>query len=141
VRVFPGNVRGQLGYGTALVEAGRGEEARHHFEAGLQVTRSAPLLVGLSEALLQIDRGCIRARPVLKEALSIEPADPFAPWLLAECFERDGSLVEAEASYRQAVLNSRFPEPRLLIGWGRVLEKTGKPDEAREAYRRAALLQ
>ena len=141
IHVFPNNVRGQLGYGTALVEAGRAEEARQHFEAGLRVTRSAPLLVGLSEALLQIDRSCGLARPVLNEALSIEPADPFAPWLLAECYENDGSLLEAEASYRQAVNNSRFPEPRLLIGWGRVLEKTGKPEEAREAYRRAALLQ
>jgi len=141
IHVFPNNVRGQLGYGTALVEAGRAEEARQHFEAGLRVTRSAPLLVGLSEALLQIDRSCGLARPVLNEALSIEPADPFAPWLMAECYENDGSLVEAEASYRQAVNNSRFPEPRLLIGWGRVLEKTGKPEEAREAYRRAALLQ
>src|SRR5262249_784317 len=65
VRVFPDNVRGQQGYGTALVEAGRAEEARQHFEAGLRLTRSTPLLVGMSEALVQTDRSCGRARPFL----------------------------------------------------------------------------
>src|SRR5262249_590959 len=64
VQVFPDNVRGRQGYGVALVEAGRPEEAREQFEAGLKIKRNAPLLVSLSEALMQIDRGCSRARPV-----------------------------------------------------------------------------
>jgi hypothetical protein len=141
VRVYPDNVRGQLGYGIALIEAGRPEEGRVHFEAGLQLTRSAPLLVGLGQALVQIDHGCARALPVLMEALSIRPVDPFAPWLLGECYERAGSLAQAEAAYRQAVSNTDFPEPRLLIAWGRILERTGRSAEAQEAYRRATLVQ
>jgi hypothetical protein len=140
VRVFPNNVRGQQGYGTALVEAGRPAEAQEHFEAGLRISRGAPLLVGLSQALLQIDRGCSRARPTLQEALTVDPGDPFAPWLMATCLENEGSLEQAEAMYRQAVHNTSFPEPRLLADWGRTLEKTGRREEAQEAYRRAALV-
>src|SRR6185295_10772769 len=67
VRVLPDNTRGRQGYGVALVEAGRPEEARQQFEAGLRIKRNAPLLVGLAEALIQIDRGCVRARGVLDE--------------------------------------------------------------------------
>src|SRR5262249_27555229 len=43
VRVFPENVRGRQGYGVALVEAGRLEEGRRQFEAGLRIKRNAPL--------------------------------------------------------------------------------------------------
>ena len=140
VRVIPDNVRGRLGYGIALTEAGRPEEARAQFEAGLQVNRSTPLLVGLSQSLMQIDQGCRRARSVLDEAVSLGPTDPFARWLLAGCLEREGAIQQAEASYRKAVDYARFPDPKLLVDWGRILERTGRSAEAQEAYRRAALL-
>jgi Flp pilus assembly protein TadD len=76
----------------------------------------------------------------LHEAITRSPADPFASWLLAACFEKEGSLPQAEAHYRRAVADARFPDPKLLTDWGRVLERMARPDEAREAYRRAALL-
>jgi hypothetical protein len=141
VRVLPNNVRGRQGYGVALSEAGRLEEAREQFEAGLKIKRNAPLLVGLGGALIQIDRGCQRARPVLQEALAIQPSDPFAPWLIAGCLENQGLVQEAETLYRQAVRNTPFPDPKLLSAWGRSLEKAGRPLEAQEAFRKAALLQ
>jgi hypothetical protein len=140
VHVSPNNVRGRQGYGVALVEAGRPQEAREQFEAGLKIKRNAPLLVSLSEALMQIDRGCDRARPVLQEALAIQPYDPFGSWLLGGCFEREGLVQEAEAAYRRAIDNTDFPDPKLLADWGRVLEKSGRPVEAQQAYRRADLL-
>jgi protein O-mannosyl-transferase len=140
VRVFPNNIRGRQAYGVALIEIGRPEEARKQFEAGLAINRSAPLLVGLAEALMAIDQNCSRARPVLEEASVAGPTDPFVPWLVAACFEREGALVQAEASYRQAVETARFPDPKLLADWGSVLERTGRAAEAREAYRRSAVL-
>jgi len=140
VRVLPNNVRGRQGYGVALVEAGRPHEAREQFEAGLKVRRDAPLLIGLAEAFMQIDAGCSRARPVLEEALKIQPSDPFGPWLLGGCLEREGFVHQAEASYRRAIDNTQFPDPKLLAAWGRTLERTGRPAEAQEAYRRAAML-
>jgi hypothetical protein len=140
VRVFPENIRGRQGYGVALVEAGRLEEGREQFVAGLRIKRNAPLLVGLGDALVRIDRGCGRARPVLLEALTIQPNDPFGRWLLGTCFEGEGRIGEAEAAYRQAVQDTQFPDPKLLSAWGRSLEKTGRVAEAQEAYRRAAVL-
>jgi tetratricopeptide (TPR) repeat protein len=140
VRVFPDNVRGRQGYGTALVEAGRPQDAIEQFDAGLRIKRNTPLLVSLGEGLMQLDRNCTRARPVLNEALGIQPSDHLARWLLASCFEREGALQQAEATYRQAVSDAQFPDPKLLSDWGRLLEKTGRLAEAQEAYRRAALL-
>jgi tetratricopeptide (TPR) repeat protein len=140
VRVFPNNVRGRQGYGVALLEAGRVADARAQFEAGLQVRRDAPLLVGMAETLMQLERGCVRVRPVLSEALTIQPYDPFAQWLLAKCFEREGDIAGAERTYRAAIGNSQFPDPKLLLDWGLALERVGKPAEALDAYRRAAIL-
>ena len=78
--------------------------------------------------------------PRLDEALRIQPADPFARWLSGACFEREGALTDAEAAYRQAIAVTEFPDPKLLVAWGRALEKSGRLDESQEAYRRAALL-
>jgi Flp pilus assembly protein TadD len=125
---------------VALIEAGRPEEALVQFDAGLKIRRTAPLLVGRSEALMQLDRGCIRARSVLQEALQVQPADPFAHWLSGGCFEKEGLIQQAEAEYRQAVMSTDFPDPKLLADWGRVLERTGRSSEAQEAYRRSAML-
>ena len=140
VRVLPDNVRGRQGYGVALVEAGRPDLAMAQFEAGLKIIRNAPLLAGLAETEMDIDRNCSRARSALDEALRIQPGDPFARWLSGACFEREGALTDAEAAYRQAIAVTEFPDPKLLVAWGRTLEKSGRFDESQEAYRRAALL-
>jgi hypothetical protein len=141
VRVFPNNVRGRQGFGTALAEQEQVDQARVQFEAGLQINRNAPLLVGLSQALMQIDDDCHRARPALEEAAGYSPTDPFVSWLQGACFEKEGSPDKAEARYRKAVNEARFPDPKLLEAWGRTLKQTGRPAEAEEALRRASLLQ
>jgi hypothetical protein len=140
VRVLPNNIRGRQGYGVALVEAGRPDLAMKQFQAGLQILRQAPLLAGLAETEMQLDGNCSRARADLDEALRIQPGDPFVHWLLGACFEHEGSMNEAEAAYRQAIASTEFPDPKLLVAWGRTLQKTGRLDESQEAYRRAALL-
>jgi protein O-mannosyl-transferase len=140
VRVLPNNTRGRQGYGVALIEAGYPKEAIQQFEDGLKINRNAPLLVGLSEALMQVDGDCGRARQLLQEASRIEPADPFARWLMGGCFEKEGRVAEAEAEYRHAISDTEFPDPKLFADWGRALERTGRSLEAQEAYRRAALL-
>jgi hypothetical protein len=140
VRVLPDNIRGRQGYGVALVEAGRSEDAREQFEAGLKIKRNAPLLVGLAEAFMQLDRSCVRARPALQEALMVGPSDPFARWLIGGCYEKEGRMNEAEESYRLAISYTQFPDPKLLSDWARVLENTGRSEEARAAFGRAAML-
>ena len=90
-------------------------DARGQFETGLQIRRDAPLLVGMAETLMQLDRGCANARPILNEALTIQPYDSFAQWLLAGCFNQEGDVPTAERIYRSAIGNSSFPDPKLLM--------------------------
>ena len=140
VRVLPNNLRGRQGYGVALLEAGRPVEAREQFEAGIRIMRTPWMLVGLAGVDMTLDGSCANARPLLDEALRIQPAEIFARWLLADCFQREGKLAKAEEAFRRAVADAEFPDPKLLRAWGRSLEKLGRSDEARDAYRRAALL-
>jgi protein O-mannosyl-transferase len=139
-RVFPDNVRGRQGYGVALLEAGKPVEARTQFEAGLGISRNPPLLVGLAAARMTLDGDCAQARPLLDEALRIQPADHFGRWLYADCFQREGNWAKAEETFRRAVADAGFPDPRLLYDWGLSLERLGRRSEALEAYRRAAYL-
>jgi tetratricopeptide (TPR) repeat protein len=140
VRVFPDNIRGRQGYGVAFLESGRPVEASAQFEAGLRIMRTPPLLVGLAAARMTLDGGCTQARPLLDEALRIRPADHFGRWLSADCFQSEGDLTKAEETFRRAITDAQFPDPRLLFDWGLSLERLGRMDEALEAYRRAARL-
>jgi len=140
VRVVPNNIRARQGWGVALLESGRVEEAKEQFEAGLQIARNAGLLFGMAGTLAAIDRNCSRARPLLDEALQIEPGNTSAYWMLAECFEKEGNPASAAETYEKAVDATHFPDARLLYDWGLSLEKIGKNQEAVEVYRRAALI-
>ena len=140
VRVFPDNVRGRQSYGVALLEAGQPVEARAQFEAGLRIVRNPQLLVSLAAARMTLDGNCEHARPLLAEALRIQPAEHFARWLSADCFQREGDLTKAEETFRRAIADAQFPDPRLLFDWGLSLERLGRSSEALDAYRRAASL-
>jgi len=140
VRVFPDNVRGRQGYGVALLEAGRPVEARAQFEAGLRIVRNPQLLVSLAAARMTLDSNCAQALPLLDEALRIQPADHFGRWLTADCFQREGDLTKAEETFRRAIADTEFPDPRLLFDWGLSLERLGRSSEALDAYRWAASL-
>ena len=140
VRVLPENIRGRQGYGVALLDINRVPEAREQFEAGLRIARNAPLLVGLAGTRIRMEHHCGNARPLLNEALAIQQNDYFARWSLAECLEREGEMRAAEQTYRRAVGDAQFPDSRLLFDWGRTLERTSRPAEALQAYRRAALI-
>jgi tetratricopeptide (TPR) repeat protein len=140
VRVFPNNARARQGYGVALFKARRLEEAKAEFEAGLKIQRTTPLLVGLAGQVIGTERSCVNARALIDEALSIAPKDYFARWLLAECYDFEGRIEEAEKTYRRAVADTPFPDSRLLFDWGVSLERIGNNAGAADAFRRAALV-
>jgi Tfp pilus assembly protein PilF len=139
-RVYPNNARARQGYGVALFKARRLDEAKAQFEAGLKIQRTTPLLVGLAGQVIGAERHCVNARPLIDEALAIAPKDYFARWLLAECYDFEGRVADAERTYRRAVADTPFPDSRLLFDWGRSLERVGNHAEAADAYRRAALV-
>ena len=141
VRIVPGNARARLGYGFALLRINKVEEAKAQFEAGLNILpRSAPLLAGLAGTMMRIDGRCDRVRPLLIQALSIEPGQWHSLWVLGDCFLMEGQPEKAEESYRLAINNSEFPDAKLIFSWARLLESKGEIPTAVAAYQRAALI-
>jgi protein O-mannosyl-transferase len=141
VRIVPNNARARLGYGFALLRMNKVREAREQFEAGLQILpKSAPLLAGLASATMKLDGRCDRVRPLLAQALAIEPGQWHSLWVLGDCFMMEGNTDQAEQSYRLAIQNTEFPDAKLLFSWARILERTGKTPAAVAAYQRAALI-
>jgi tetratricopeptide (TPR) repeat protein len=141
VRTVPNNARARLGYGFALLRMNKAAEAREQFEAGLRILpKSAPLLAGLASATMKLDGNCDRVRPVLAQALAIEPGQWHSLWVLGDCFMMEDKIEQAEQSYRIAIQNTEFPDAKLLFSWARLLEQTGKTPAAVAAYQRAALI-
>ena len=141
VRTLPQNARARIGYGFALLRIDKAEEAKAQFEAGLKIKpESAPLLAGLANTLMRIDGRCDRVRPLLAQALAVEPGHWQSLWVLGDCFAMEGKTEQAEQSYRVAIQNSEFPDSKLLVSWGRLLEAQGKTPTAMAAYERAALV-
>jgi hypothetical protein len=141
VRVLPQNARARIGYGYALLRLNKTEEAKSQFEAGLRIKPgSAPLLAGLASTIMRIDGRCDRVRPLIVQALSVDPGQWQSLWVLGDCFVIDGKMEQAEHSYRLAIEKSEFPDAKLLLSWGRSLEMMGKTPTAVAAYQRAALI-
>jgi len=139
VRVSPENARGRLGYGFALLNVGKTEDAKVQFEEGLRILpNSAPLLAGLAATIMRIDHNCDRVRPMLGLALVEDASQWQSLWVLGDCFVEEGQTSLAEAAYRRAVRITDFPDPLLLYSWGRSLEDLGDRSTAITAYERAA---
>jgi tetratricopeptide (TPR) repeat protein len=141
VRALPQNARARIGYGFALLRMNKADDAKAQFEAGLKIKpTSAPLLAGLANALMRIDGSCERVRPLLSQAFSVEPGHWQSLWTLGDCFAMEAKTEQAEQSYRLAIDNSEFPDAKLLVSWGRLLEAEGKTPTAIAAYQRAAVI-
>jgi protein O-mannosyl-transferase len=141
VRVFPNNARARLGYGFALRDIGRLDDAAAQFDAGLKIMPQSPaLLAGLASTYLRRDAGCDRVRPLLAQALALEPGQWHSLWVLGDCFAIEGKTELAATSYERAIHDAQFPDARLLFSWGRILEKMGNTTNAVAAYERAALI-
>src|SRR5580765_7468403 len=88
-----------------------------------------------AEALVQ-SRAFEQAATMLRQILSIEPANRRAKELLAFALESTGDL-KGERQVRSA-LAADFPDdPRVQTDYGRVLERSGEEGRALRAYRRA----
>ena len=141
VRIVPNNARARLGYGFALLRMNKASEAKEQFEAGLHIMpKSAPLLAGLASATMKLDGRCDRVRPLLAQALAIDPGQWHSLWVLGDCFMMEGKTDQAEQSYHLAIQNTEFPDAKLLFSWARLLETTGQTPAALAAYQRAALI-
>jgi tetratricopeptide (TPR) repeat protein len=140
VRVEPNSAKGRLGYGYALLQAGRREDAAKQFEAGLVIIPNYPELLTTLAMTRITDESCTEAWPLLNRALQIDPAHADTHRRMGDCYFKEGKLREAESMYRQAVDSIPYPDSMLYFMWGRSLEGTGQTAFAVAAYERGALI-
>ena len=133
---LPSSVRAHFNYGTALQEAGRGDEAASQFSAVLRLNpNSAKAHVNL--AALSTEKGNLEgAQTHFEQALHIEPNNAeyhsgYA-YLLEQLGREEQAAAECETSIRLAPKSAQAH-----YSYGAFLEKHGKPEDAVARYRQA----
>jgi len=140
VRVVPDSAKARLGYGFALIQKGRNEEAERELEAGLRIIPDYPELLSTLALARTTSTSCAEAWPLLKRALEIDPQHADTHRRMGDCYFKEGRIREAESMYRQAVESIPNPDSMLYFMWGRSLEDIGDTASAIAAYQRAALI-
>jgi len=140
VRIQPNSAKARLGYGYALLQAGRKAEAAEQFEAGLRIIPDYPELLTTLAMTRISGKDCSQAWPLLKRALEVSPSHADTHRRMGDCYFNEGKTQEAEAMYRQAVDSIPYPDSMLYFMWGRTLEDTGQKESAVGAYERAAVI-
>jgi len=140
VRVVPDSAKARLGYGFALIQKGRNEEAERELEAGLRIIPDYPELLSTLALARTTSTSCREAWPLLKHALEIDPEHADTHRRMGDCYFKEGRIREAESMYRQAVESIPNPDAMLYFMWGRSLEDIGNSTTAVAAYQRAALI-
>ena len=140
VRVVPDSAKGRLGYGFALIQKGRNDEAADQLEAGLRIIPDFPELLATLALARSTSSSCVQSWPLLNRALEIDPGHADTHRRMGDCYFKEGHIREAEAMYRQAVESIPNPDAMLYFMWGRSLEDIGERTSAEAAYRRAALI-
>ena len=141
VRVVPNSAKARLGYGYALLKAGRNDEAASQLQAGLRIIPDFPQLLTTLAMTRIHGNDCSEAWPLFKRAIQIEPKHPDTHRRMADCYYNEGKLPEAEAMYRQAIETIPYPDAMLYFMWGRSLEDTGQTKSAAAAFEHAALIE
>jgi tetratricopeptide (TPR) repeat protein len=141
VRIVPNSAKARLGYGFALIKAGRNDEAVRELQAGLRIIPDYPELLSTLALAKMTSTSCGDAWPLLKQALEIDPNHADTHRRMGDCYFKEGRIPEAESMYRQAAESIPNPDAMLYFMWGRSLEIMGENPKAIEAYDRAALIE
>jgi hypothetical protein len=140
VRVEPNSAKARLGYGYALLQAGRNDDAAREFEAGLRIIPDYPELLTTLAMTRIAGNNCDQAWPLFNRALQIDPRHADTHRRMADCYFKEGKIPEAESMYRQAVESIPYPDSMLYFMWGRSLEDTGQKSSALAAYQQGAVI-
>lgn len=141
VRVVPNSAKARLGYGFALIKAGRNDEAARELEAGLRIIPDYPELLTTLALAKTTPNSCVNAWPLLKRAIEIDPAHADTHRRMGDCYFKEGRIREAESMYRQAAETIPNPDAMLYFMWGQSLEIIGDNVKAIATYDRAALIE
>lgn len=141
VRVVPNSAKGRLGYGFALIKAGRNDEAAAELEAGLRIIPDFPELLSTLALAKMTSTSCVNAWPLLKKALQVDPGHADTHRRMGDCYFKEGRIQEAESMYRQAAESIPNADAMLYFMWGRSLEMMGEKAKAAAVYDRAVLIE
>jgi choline-sulfatase len=132
-QLAPRTYRERLSVSRAFLILGMGTEAERSFRAAITEQPGAPeARVGLAQALLA-QRRAAEAEEVLRE---IRPPTVESGFVRGLVFEALGRPTEA-CRQHEVTLSAEPTNVNLLAGLGRRLERCGRADLARMAYRRA----
>jgi tetratricopeptide (TPR) repeat protein len=140
VQVTPNSAKARLGYGYALLQAGRKDEAAVQLEAGLRIIPDYPELLSTLALTKASANNCNEAWPLLIRANQIDPKHADTHRRMGDCYLVEGKMKEAEAMYHMAIDSIPYPDAALFINWARALEAIGQKQSAFSAYQRAAAL-
>ena len=140
VQVVPNSAKARLGYGYALFQAGRNDEAALQLEAGLRIIPDYPELLSTLALTKVYANNCNQAWPLLRRANQIDPNHADTHRRMGDCYLMEGKMKEAEAMYRMAIGSIPYPDAALYMNWARTLEAMGQKQSALAAYQQAASL-
>jgi Flp pilus assembly protein TadD len=131
----PDDVDARCGAGCALLELGRVDRARHHFERAARLAPDDPEpVIGLSESYFERDDDESAMR-VLEDFLADHPRDRVATKALVRLYcDLDRNLDAVEMGRRALRLDPDDHDTRIELG--SVLCRLGRLDEAAECLRR-----
>lgn len=125
--------------GIGLRGAGRAAEAEASFREAVSLRRDyARALINLAQAVQGRDPA--EATDLLRKALTHEPGDLAANWMLGVLAHQAGSLEEAAGCYVRA-LNASSTAPELHINLASLRAQQGRTAEAIDGLQRALQLQ
>jgi hypothetical protein len=140
VRVVPDSAKARLGYGYALWQAGRKDEAAAQLEAGLRILPNHPEMLTTLALTKTTSKDCTQAWALFERVLQIDPSHADTHRRMGDCYFKEEKFQEAESMYRAAVESIPFPDSMLYFMWGRSLEQTGDVTSAIAAYERGELI-
>src|SRR5207302_5708060 len=94
VRVEPNSAKARLGYGFALIQKGRNDEAVDELEAGLRIIPDYPELLSTLALAKTTATSCAQAWPLLERAIEIDPTHADTHRRMGDCYFKEGRLRE-----------------------------------------------
>ena len=115
VELDPNNLVAQIHLARVLRRLNKAQEAEPIYKSAIDKAQDAPTLVLIADAM-QSEQRWENSEPVLKRALTMDPKNPGALFLMGRLLSAYGRYSEAEPVLKQAVeVNPKFFQARSVL--------------------------
>jgi tetratricopeptide (TPR) repeat protein len=129
VKTFPDSAFNQEHYGSALLRAGRLEEARRAYDRSIAIAPSPAAVIDRAAIAIH-DGRFAEAEADLRSVIQAQPFDLVAYEQLGLCYQRQGRLDEAAAVLRAAREQVPLQTGKITANLAAILYEAGRKDEA-----------